>query len=203
MARMVVSFAAGSRVTDYISLGLITKFVPRETVRAVLVQTQSASVRERDLPGHAVVYYVIALALFMRSSYREMLRRLLEGVQWLPEPPVTVRVAGKPGISQARSRLGPIRCIGSMTLWWFRLRRNRRRAKFSMPSRRLRWRHCCCYSRCTALIVFCSLPAAVKSVCAASSSRARIRRNCSATWASVSPGCFEPSPECSADFVIA
>jgi hypothetical protein len=54
-----------------------------------------------------VVYYVIALALYMRSSYREVLRCLLEGVQWLMDPSANVKVAGKSGISQARSRLGP------------------------------------------------------------------------------------------------
>lgn len=42
----------------------------------------------------------------MRSSYREGLRCLLEGVQWLPDPSAKVRVAGKSGISQALSRLG-------------------------------------------------------------------------------------------------
>ena len=52
------------------------------------------------------VYYVIALALYMRSSYREALRCLLEGVQWLLNPSAKVKVAGKSGISQARSRLG-------------------------------------------------------------------------------------------------
>ena len=33
-----------------------------------------------------MVYYVIALALYMHSSYREVLRCLLEGVQWLRDP---------------------------------------------------------------------------------------------------------------------
>ena len=42
----------------------------------------------------------------MRSSYREVLRCLLEGVQWLLDPSAAVKVAGKSGISQARSRLG-------------------------------------------------------------------------------------------------
>jgi hypothetical protein len=58
------------------------------------------------LPAHVVVYYVIALALYMHSSYREVLRCLLEGVQWLMDPSAAVKVAGKSGISQARSRLG-------------------------------------------------------------------------------------------------
>ncbi len=106
MARTLAQLPAGSRVTDYISLGVIAKFFPVEKIHEVLKQTHRASLRERDLPAHVVVYYVIALALYMRSSYREVLRCLLEGVQWLLNPSVKVRVAGKSGISQARSRLG-------------------------------------------------------------------------------------------------
>jgi hypothetical protein len=106
MARTVASLPAGSRITDYISLGVVARFFPREKVDAVLKQTGRASIRERDLPAHVVVYYVIALALYMRSSYREVLRCLLEGVQWLLDPSVTIKVAGNSGISQARSRLG-------------------------------------------------------------------------------------------------
>jgi hypothetical protein len=106
MGRTVAKLPDGSRITDYISLGVVARFFPREKVDAVLKQTGRASVRERDLPAHVVVYYVIALALYMRSSYREVLRCLLEGVQWLLDPSVTVRVAGNSGISQARSRLG-------------------------------------------------------------------------------------------------
>ena len=106
MARTVASLPAGSRITDYISLGVVAKFFPLEKVHEALQQAKRASVRERDLPAHVVVYYVIALALYMRSSYREVLRCLLEGVQWLLDPSAPVRVAGKSGISQARSRVG-------------------------------------------------------------------------------------------------
>jgi Insertion element 4 transposase N-terminal/Transposase DDE domain len=106
MARTVANLPAGSRITDYISLGVIAKYFPVEKVRDVLQKTGRASVRERDLPAHVVVYYVIGLALYMRSSYREVLRCLLEGVQWLLNPSTPVKVAGKSGISQARTRLG-------------------------------------------------------------------------------------------------
>src|SRR4051812_37915140 len=106
MARHVASLPAGSRITDYISLGVIAKFFPEEKVHAVWEQTGRASMRERDLPAHVAVYYVIALALYMRSSYREVLRCLREGVQWLLDPSVSIKVAGKSGLSQARSRLG-------------------------------------------------------------------------------------------------
>jgi hypothetical protein len=106
MARTVATLPEGSRVTDYISLGVIAKTFPPSKIHAVLAATGRASVRERDLPAHVVVYYVIALALYMQSSYREVLRCLLEGVQWLLEPSATIKVACKSGISQARTRLG-------------------------------------------------------------------------------------------------
>lgn len=70
MARTLAELPASSRITDYISLGVIAKFFPVEKIHDVLAQTNRASVRERDLPAHVVVYYVIALALYMRSSYR-------------------------------------------------------------------------------------------------------------------------------------
>lgn len=72
----------------------------------VLRETGRASIRRRDLPAHVVLYYIIALALFMQVSYGEVLRCLLEGIQWLRGPDDPVRVTGKSGISQARSRLG-------------------------------------------------------------------------------------------------
>jgi len=111
MARTVASLPEGSRITDYISLGVIAKTFPVRKIHSVLAATGTASVRQRDLPAHVVVYYVIALALYMHSSYREVLRCLLEGVQWLLDPSATVKVAGKSGISQARTRLGwePVR----------------------------------------------------------------------------------------------
>jgi hypothetical protein len=106
MARTIASLPVGSRITDYISLGVIAKFFPLQKVREVLRQTKRASVRERDLPAHVVVYCVIALALYMQVSYREVLRCLLEGIQWLLGPGAGIKVASKGGISRARTRLG-------------------------------------------------------------------------------------------------
>jgi hypothetical protein len=106
MARTVAELPKGTRITDYISLGVVTKTFPLVKIRSVLTATAKTSVRQRDLPAHVVVYYVIALALYMHSSYREVLRCLLEGIQWLRNPSAKIRVAGKSGISQARTRLG-------------------------------------------------------------------------------------------------
>jgi hypothetical protein len=74
-------------------------------VRHVLAATGKAGERERDLPAHVMVYYAIALALYMTASTREVLRCLLEGLRWLWGAEA-VRVAGRSGISQARTRLG-------------------------------------------------------------------------------------------------
>jgi hypothetical protein len=106
MSRTVAALPAGSRITDYVSLGVVAKAVPLDKIRAVLAATGKESERQRDLPAHVVIYYVIALALYMQSSYREVLRCLLEGIQWLLEPSAGVNVAGNSGISQARTRLG-------------------------------------------------------------------------------------------------
>src|SRR6202521_4660353 len=106
MARTLASLPAGSRVTDYISLGVVSRAIPREQIDSILAETGKTSIRQRELPAHLVVYYVIALALYMQSSYREVLRCLLEGIQWLTKPEEAVRATGKSGISQARSRLG-------------------------------------------------------------------------------------------------
>ena len=106
MARTVAELPCGTRLTDYISVGVLTKMVPQTAVDAVLHRTGKVSLRQRALPAQVMVYYVIALALYMQSSYREVLRCLLEGVQWLLGPEASVKVTGKSGISQARTRLG-------------------------------------------------------------------------------------------------
>jgi hypothetical protein len=105
MAGVPAGLPAGVRLSDRISLGVIARAVPPVRVRQVLAETGRASERERDLPAQVMVYYAIALALYMGSSTREVLRCLLEGLRWLWGAEA-VKVAGKSGISQARSRLG-------------------------------------------------------------------------------------------------
>src|ERR1035438_5608275 len=106
MSRTVATLPAGSRITDYISLGVVAKTFPPDKVRAALAATGKESVRQRDLPAHVSVYYVIALALYMQSSYREVLHCLLEGIQWLREPSAGINVAGNSGRSEEHTSLG-------------------------------------------------------------------------------------------------
>ena len=106
MARTAARLREGARITDYISLGVVSRAIPLATVQAVLAETGRASQRQRELPAQVVVYYVIALALFLPVSCGEVLRCVLEGLRWLWDPARPVKVTGKSGISQARTRLG-------------------------------------------------------------------------------------------------
>jgi hypothetical protein len=113
MSRTVAELPEGARITDYISLGVLAKTFPRNRIDEVLAQTGRSSRRQRELPAHVVVYYVIALALYMQVSYREVLRCLLEGLQWMAGPTTCLKITGKSGISQARTRLGwpPVKAL--------------------------------------------------------------------------------------------
>ena len=106
MARTAANLPEGTRITDYISLGVVAKTFPVDRIRRILAETGRTSKRQRDLPMHVVVYYVIAMALYMQVSCREVLRCLMEGIRWLAGPMTKIKVAGKSGISQARVRLG-------------------------------------------------------------------------------------------------
>ena len=53
-----------------------------------------------------MVYYVIALALYMQVSYGEVLRCLLEGLRWLQDAHQRAPAPSRSGISRARIRLG-------------------------------------------------------------------------------------------------
>jgi len=106
MARTGAELPGGARLTDYISLGAISERIPQIEVRRVLEETGRESERRRKLPMHVMVYYVVALALFMEVSYGEVLRCLLEGLEWLGLPVKAIGTVSKSSISRARTRLG-------------------------------------------------------------------------------------------------
>lgn len=106
MARTVAEIPGGARVTDFISLGMLSERIPIEHVERVLRETERESERQRKLPMRVMVYYVIALALYMQVSYGEVLRCLLEGLEWLGLPVKSIRTVQMSSISRARMRLG-------------------------------------------------------------------------------------------------
>ena len=72
MARTAATLGEEARITDYISLGVITSAFPEKAIRSVLTRSGKGSVRERELPAQVMMYYVIAQALFMQVSQREV-----------------------------------------------------------------------------------------------------------------------------------
>lgn len=106
MPREIAELPSGVRITDFISLGVLAEKFPVSKVHRILRETGHGSKRQRNLPAHVVVYYVIALALYTGVSYGEVLRCLVEGLAWLGVEVRRIRKTAKSAISQARSRLG-------------------------------------------------------------------------------------------------
>jgi Insertion element 4 transposase N-terminal len=100
--------AAGGRLTDRISLGVLASSVPRDAVdEAVAAAGRGARRSDGKLPPHVMVYFAMALALFAGEDYEEVAVRLTETLAswgcW--DDSWSTPTSG--GITQARRRLGP------------------------------------------------------------------------------------------------
>jgi Insertion element 4 transposase N-terminal/Transposase DDE domain len=98
--------ASDQRLSDHISIGVLTRVFPPELVDVVLVETGRVERRQRLLPARVVMYYVLAMALFSGSSYEEVMRLLVEGLAWESGWERSWEVPSKPAIFMARRRLG-------------------------------------------------------------------------------------------------
>jgi len=106
MARTRKALPAKVDVAHLISAGVLASVCPRALIEEVLADTGRSSQRERLLPAPAVVYYVMALALWREVPLEEVLRVVCEGLQWLGGGEAGAVQASKSAISQARTRLG-------------------------------------------------------------------------------------------------
>jgi len=95
-----------SRIAEALNFECLTKFFPLRETRKILRQTGKASKRERDLPAHVMVYYVIAMTIFMGLPYRDVLRELLDGWNGLLRKKTKKKPPTKGSICKARIRLG-------------------------------------------------------------------------------------------------
>jgi Insertion element 4 transposase N-terminal/Transposase DDE domain len=95
------------RLTDHISVGVLTRVFPPELVDGVIAEAGRGERRHRLLPARVVVYYVLALALFADSPYEEVMRQLVEGLAWESGWQRSWAVPSKGSIFKARARLGP------------------------------------------------------------------------------------------------
>jgi len=101
------------RLSDHISLGVLTRVFPPELIDGVLAECGRVEVRHRLLPARVVVYYVLGLALFSTSSYEEVMRMLVAGHAWASGWSQQWLVPTKAALFQARKRLGsePLRAL--------------------------------------------------------------------------------------------
>lgn len=97
--------AAAGKLTDHVSLGALTKVVPRYVVDEVLAETGSVEKRSRLLPAHVVVYFVLALSLFT-DGYEEVIRKLVHGLRFARTWSRQWTVPTTGALTQARKRLG-------------------------------------------------------------------------------------------------
>ena len=95
------------RLSDRLSVGVLTRVFPPELVDGVVAQAGRTEVRQRLLPARLVVYYVLAMALFADASYEEVMRQLVQGLAWASGWERVWEVPTKAAISKARARLGP------------------------------------------------------------------------------------------------
>lgn len=100
--------ASGStgKLTDHVSVGVLTRIVSRSLVDEVLADTGRVQKRTRSLPAHVVVYFVLALALF-GDGYEEVLRKLVNGLRFARVWSRKWVVPSTGALTQARQRLGP------------------------------------------------------------------------------------------------
>jgi hypothetical protein len=93
------------KLVDHLSLGVLTRIIPRYIVDEILAQSERVEKRSRLLPAHVVVYFAVALAIFA-DGYEEVLRKLVNGLQFARTWSKQWTVPSTSAISQARTRLG-------------------------------------------------------------------------------------------------
>jgi hypothetical protein len=95
------------RLSDHISIGVLTRVFPPEVVDRVVGEVGRTERRHRLLPARVVVYYVLGLSLFSQCSYEEVMRNLVEGLAWADGWATSWNVPTKAALFKARARLGP------------------------------------------------------------------------------------------------
>ena len=99
--------AGGGCLTDWISLGVLASWVPRDAVDEAIEETGKGAKRAGGkLPPHVMTYFVMALALFADDDYEEVAARLTETLQGWGCWDDSWEVPTSGGITQARQRLG-------------------------------------------------------------------------------------------------
>jgi hypothetical protein len=99
------------RLSDLVSVGLLTRVFPAEVVDEVIAEAGRTELRHRALPARVVAYFSIGMALYAEGSYEDVFAHLTDGLSWASGWSESWAPPSKSAIFQARSRLGfePVR----------------------------------------------------------------------------------------------
>lgn len=71
-----------TRLSDVVSVGLLTRVFPSGLVDAVVAETGRTEARRRALTARSMVYFAIGMALHSQGSYEEVMAQLTDGLSW-------------------------------------------------------------------------------------------------------------------------
>jgi hypothetical protein len=94
------------RLSDLVSVGLLTKVFPPDLVDEVIADVGRTEQRNRSLPARVMAYFAIGMALYSEGSYEDVLAQLTDGLSWSSGWSESWSPPSKSAIFQARSRLG-------------------------------------------------------------------------------------------------
>ena len=94
------------RLSDLVSVGVLTRAFPPELVEAVIVEAGAKEQRHRSLPAWVMAYYAMGMALYADGSYVDVFSLLTDGLSWSSGWEKAWKLPTKSAISQARIRLG-------------------------------------------------------------------------------------------------
>ena len=94
------------RLSDLISVGLVTRVFPPSIVDEVIAGSGRTEQRHRSLPARVVAYFAIGMALYAEGSYEDVFAQLTDGLSWSSRWSESFSPPSKSAIFQARARLG-------------------------------------------------------------------------------------------------
>jgi hypothetical protein len=95
------------RLSDLVSLGVLTKVFPPEVVDTVIAACGRTEQRRRSLPARSMAYFAMGMAMHADGSYEDVLALISDGLSWSERSERSGRLANKAAIFHARDRLGP------------------------------------------------------------------------------------------------
>jgi len=94
------------RLSDLVSVGLLTRVFPAGVVDEVIADAGRTEQRNRSLPARVMAYFSIGMALHSEGSYEDVFAQLTDGLSWSSGWSQSWSPPSKSAIFQARSRLG-------------------------------------------------------------------------------------------------